>query len=172
MAAVEVDDRAYRDGIPRALEEYRLISDALLEEVADKVVERAKALVPKRTGRLAESIRAEPLVRDARGASVTVVAGGPGIRETIFVEFGTSVMRAEPYMRPALAAAAGGLRSIGVAARLAYSDRARLFARRARARAKVRRAQNRRKNRLVLSLAEARATGRFISQRFRFRGGR
>jgi HK97 gp10 family phage protein len=151
---IEVDDRAFRAGFAIAIEELRALAEGSIEHVADTVVDRAKVLVPKRTGRLADSIRRGQLVRTGRGAEVQVTAGGPGIRETVFVEFGTSKMRPEPYMRPALAEAAGALRSLGVAARLASSTNAREALRRARQRQRVRRATIRvRRRPTVVALA-------------------
>lgn len=62
---------------------------------ASRAVERtAVRLAPRRTGRLARSIR-------------TSVAGGSGVisdrvRYASFVEYGTRNMRAQPFLRPAL----------------------------------------------------------------------
>jgi len=163
--SVEVDDKAFLAAFPLTLEELFLEGEAWLVLVGDRVVLLAQGFAPKRTGELAASIHATAPVRTPRGVALEVVAG---TREATYMEFGSAHARAQPFMRPALAAAAGGLRSIGVAARLSSSNRALLFARRARARVIVRRQQQR--GALRLTPAEARVVGRTISQRLRYRG--
>lgn len=65
-------------------------------------VERAaKRLCPVDTGRLRSSITHE-IQKDGRGL-VGVV--GTNVSYAAYVEFGTSRMRAQPYLRPALAEA-------------------------------------------------------------------
>ena len=167
FASVEVDDRAFLEGFRAAMDVFRDVGELVAVEIADKVVLSAKELVPKRTGQLAESIHREAPIRHRLGVSVEVKAGGPGIRETIFMEFGTYKDRPHPYMRPAFARAAGALRGAGFSARLAYSHQARLFVRRMQARAKVRRLQ--RRGQLRITGAEARQIGREISSRMAFR---
>jgi len=81
--------------------------DEALNEIAEKIRDDAKNFVPVDTGALQKSIRVEK----KRRLEVSVVAGGGGIinpksgREVNYagyVEFGTSRMRAQPYMQPAL----------------------------------------------------------------------
>lgn len=165
---IDDDDRAFLEGFKAGFEELRLQSHEAIEHIADKVVDRAKELAPKRTGGLTESIDRGPLVRDARGAYIEVHAGGPGIRETIYMEFGTYKDRPRAYFRTALAEAGGVLRSVGFAARLEASGRSRMAAKRARARADVRR----RFRRGELTAAQTRAASRDISNRMRFRAQR
>lgn len=123
FAVVDVDDRAFQESFKVAMDAYRLRGEEYAVEKADQVVEIAKSLVAVGTdrrdppGRLKASIRHDPPLRNAGGVSVKVSAGGPGIRETLPQEFGTYKMRAQPYMRPALAAAAGGFGAISVAVR-------------------------------------------------------
>ena len=69
---------------------------------AVRVAERARELVPVRTGHLMASIRAD--LGDAEDSSeafppVTVIADTP---YASFVEFGTSSMEPEPFMQPAV----------------------------------------------------------------------
>ena len=81
--------------------------DEALEEIAEKIRDDAKSLVPVDTGALKKSIRVEK-----KGElQVSVVAGDGGVinpktgREVDyagFVEFGTSRMSPQPYMQPAL----------------------------------------------------------------------
>lgn len=67
------------------------------EEMAERVQSLAKDYVPVDTGRLRDSIRVNQVGR----AKFTV---GPGdeVEYAEFVEYGTSVSPAQPYMRPAL----------------------------------------------------------------------
>lgn len=164
--SIDVDNRAFLAELPAAFEEWRVQAEAFVDVTADKVVDRARELVPKRTGRLAESIHRGSLVRTPNGASVTVSAGGPGIRETIFVEFGTTEMRAQPYMRPALAMAAGAARGSLFEARVTATSKTRAAARRAAHRQRLRRAV--RKG--FLTSEQARRESRRISSARRLRG--
>lgn len=58
----------------------------------------AKARVPVRTGNLRRSINTQV---EQRG-NVVVATIGPSADYGVFIEFGTSRMGAQPYMRPAL----------------------------------------------------------------------
>lgn len=165
--SIDLDDKAFLAAMPGAIEELKGEGTLFIVQVADKVVARAKVLAPKRTGALADSIHADPPVREPPGVVVEVAAGGSGIRETIFMEYGTYKDRPQPYMRPALAEAATGLRGLGLDARLISDNQARLFLRRQRARAIVRKQQE---HGLKLTPAEARVVGSTISQRLRYRG--
>jgi HK97 gp10 family phage protein len=83
------------------------LSDEVLVELAERIVEDAKALCPVDTGSLKRSIRYE---RDPEGG-VIIVAGGGGVvnprtrREVdyaAYVEFGSSRSPAQPFLQPAL----------------------------------------------------------------------
>jgi len=83
------------------------ISDEALAELAERIVDDAKALCPVDTGSLKRSIRYE---RDPDGG-VVIAAGGGGVvnprtrREVdyaAYVEFGTSRTPAQPFLQPAL----------------------------------------------------------------------
>ena len=83
------------------------ISDEALAELAERIVDDAKALCPVDTGSLRRSIRYE---RDPDGG-VVIAAGGGGVvnprtrREVdyaAYVEFGTSRTPAQPFLQPAL----------------------------------------------------------------------
>lgn len=165
---VDVETGAFEAGIPAAIEEYRGLAEIFIVEVADKVVLIAKSLAPVSprapAGELVASIRHERAVSVEHGLEILVIADA---REAIYMEFGTYKDRPQPFMRPALAQAAGGLRSLGYAARLSYSTRASLFVRRSRARIKVQGAQRRG---LRLSVQERKAVAATISQRLRYRG--
>ena len=62
------------------------------------VASAARTRAPRATGALAATVRAEP---DRDGA--LVLAGGAAVDYSVMVEYGTRSMRAEPYIRPALA---------------------------------------------------------------------
>jgi HK97 gp10 family phage protein len=74
-----------------------------LERAALRVQNRATQLCPVDTGRLRASIDHEMGV-DAEGAYALV---GSNVEYAGYVEFGTRFMAPQPYLRPALAAAAG-----------------------------------------------------------------
>ena len=84
----------------------RALAEAL-KEIAEKIRDDAKDLVPVDTGSLRKSIRVEK----EGELQVSVIAGGGGVinprtgREVDYagyVEFGTSRMSPQPYMQPAL----------------------------------------------------------------------
>lgn len=134
---VEVDDRAFLAGFAAAVEGWKVDAIEFTVKTADRVVAIAEVDAPVRTGALKADIKAGPFVRTPTGGFVLITAG---TREAFYQEFGTSKMPAHPFMRPALATVAGGLRSIGIAARLASTPAARAHLRRARQRQRVRRA--------------------------------
>jgi HK97 gp10 family phage protein len=83
------------------------LSGEALIELAEQIVDDAKALCPVDTGSLRRSIRYE---RDPDG-SIVIAAGGGGVvnprtrREVdyaAYVEFGTSRSPAQPFLQPAL----------------------------------------------------------------------
>lgn len=61
------------------------------------IAEEARRLVPVDTGALQSTIGVE-----VEGETVNLVAGGDGVDYQAYVEFGTSKMAAQPYMRPAI----------------------------------------------------------------------
>lgn len=147
---VSVDDRAFLEGFRLAMDAYRKLGEDYAVMTADHVVAVAKGLVPvgidlrDPPGRLRESIRRDLPVREGNTrVSVSVHAGGPGIRETLPVEFGTYKMRAQPYMRPALELAAGALGSLGIAVRSQTTHAAHVTLKRARAITVIRRTKKR-----------------------------
>lgn len=81
-----------------------------LNEVADSIVQDAKAMVRVDTGSLQKSIRRQRHVSQAHLHSIAVTAGGYIINPKTgrivdyaqYLEYGTSRMPPYPYMRPAL----------------------------------------------------------------------
>lgn len=81
---------------------------ALLDQIEPKMVNvgnamarRAQRLVPKRTWDLHDTITAETR-RVGKTIRTEVGAGGDGVDYALYVERGTSVMAAQPYLRRAL----------------------------------------------------------------------
>jgi len=84
-----------RDALARAPSTLKTVVQKVAEEEAPKIVERAKQIVPVRTGALRNSIyyRITGFLGFEVGASMHYAG---------FVEYGTRYMRARPYLRPAL----------------------------------------------------------------------
>ncbi len=74
----------------------------MIEEVGQEVAAMAQTLAPVETGALRDSIAAHPGT-DAK-ASSQIIADVP---YAAFQEFGTSIMPAHPFLRPALDAVVG-----------------------------------------------------------------
>lgn len=102
-STVDVDDRAFRAGLERAFRRMELDSEKGLQRVGLKVQRAAKELCPVDTGRLRSSIALAP-GRDRRGPYVDV---GTNVVYALPVEFGSHGRPGQPFMRPALAEAAG-----------------------------------------------------------------
>lgn len=78
-----------------------------MESLGQAVGARMQRLVPKRTWALHDTI---DTVTERDGAKVTteISAGSADVGYALHVERGTSIMRAQPYMRPALAQSRAG----------------------------------------------------------------
>lgn len=90
-------------GEERLLARIRDIIDAMKSggadasrETAEFIKDRAQDLVPVDTGRLRDSIRVTKV-----GSREYTVGPGDEVEYAEYVEFGTSRMAAQPYMRPA-----------------------------------------------------------------------
>ncbi len=105
MSGIEIrvnmkDTLAKLDELISKIEEGQGLIERLADEMVDDMVMQAKILVPVRTGQLQESIHSEgsfpsyQLVADAVDTSGIAYGG--------FVEFGTSLQEAQPYMWPAI----------------------------------------------------------------------
>lgn len=86
-------DRRIRANLARAAAQMKDPHDAL-KEAAQAVADAATEYAPKRTGNLARRNRARVTVRTASVFNRVRYAG--------YVEHGTRVMHARPYLRPAL----------------------------------------------------------------------
>ena len=99
--------RELEDKLSNLDEKLKQALEEALEEIAEKIRDDAKDLAPVDTRSLRKSIRVEK----EGELQVSVIAGDSGVinprtgREVDyagFVEFGTSRMRPQPYMQPAL----------------------------------------------------------------------
>lgn len=80
------------------------VIDQLIEpmtRLGKGIERRAKLLVPKDTFALNDSIRSETR-REGNRVVIEVTAGGGDVDYALYVEYGTSRMRAQPYLRPAM----------------------------------------------------------------------
>jgi HK97 gp10 family phage protein len=69
-------------------------ADKIMGDAAQQVLEKAKNLVPVRTGRLQRSL-------NVTRVDQCLYLVGSSLYYAGFVEYGTSRMRAQPYLRPA-----------------------------------------------------------------------
>lgn len=87
-----------------------------LTKIAVRVATAAKRLCPVDTGRLRSSIGFD-LVYDSRGLVGRVgsgigVGGGDTVEYAAYIEYGTSRMAAQPFLRPALTSVCGPLAGV------------------------------------------------------------
>lgn len=105
LSEIEYDDAAFMVNLRAALLTIEVTSERALLTTAIAIQNTARGLSPVKTGRLRSSI-VHVAGRDARGYYVDV---GTNVNYAPHVEFGTVRMTARPYLRPALAVAAGYL---------------------------------------------------------------
>jgi HK97 gp10 family phage protein len=83
--------------------ERSLETHVMIGRLGESVAETARAICPVDTGALRDSIAAH--MADGSEAEAEIIAEVP---YAAFVEFGTSLMEAQPFLRPALDAAVNG----------------------------------------------------------------
>lgn len=76
------------------------IPEKELDATANKIADNARRFVPIDTGALKASIRV--LSFGQKDTRYVTAGGAAGVDYAAFVEFGTSKMEAQPYMRPAI----------------------------------------------------------------------
>lgn len=103
ITAVTIDPDAFLSSLKQAVEHMVVETEDDLVRVGLRVQASARALCPVDTGRLRSSIVMKR-GRDGRGFYVEV---GTSVTYAPFVEFGTSKQRAQPFLTPAIAQAAG-----------------------------------------------------------------
>lgn len=104
---VIVDDAAFQAGLKRAIGMIKLDTEADLVRLGQRCVRAMRQFCPVDTGRLRNSIGVTQ-GRDSRGLYLDI---GTNVDYGPPVEYGTSVMTAQPFVRRGLAEGiAGGLR--------------------------------------------------------------
>lgn len=158
---VSIDTGPFVRAAEAALRDFGHEGESFVNGIADQVVDVAQSLAPVASGALQASIRKGLAGRTSKGPYVDV---GANVPYAIFVEYGTYKDRAQPFMRPALAAAGKAGRSAGLKTR-AGGARAAAFRKRATARAKV----TRRLRAGKISAGTARISSAQISNKLRVR---
>jgi HK97 gp10 family phage protein len=105
--AIELDAEAFMRDLKAHLQRLEVKTEDDLVRVGLRVQSKARSYCPVDTGRLRSSIVMRK-GRDGRGFFVEI---GTNVHYAPHVEFGTSKMRARPFLLPAVAEAAGFLRS-------------------------------------------------------------
>jgi HK97 gp10 family phage protein len=100
---LDVNAAEFFIGLDEAIQALEIHTRRQLQQFGVRVANAAKRYCPSASGRLRGSIGAESGM-DAEGFYVDV---GTDVEYGPFVEFGTRKMRAQPFMRPALAEASG-----------------------------------------------------------------
>jgi HK97 gp10 family phage protein len=103
ISEMTLNGDAFMRSLAAALTRIDATTTAQLWTIGLRVQNTARTLCAVDTGRLRASIMATK-GEDARGAFVDI---GTNVEYAIYVEFGTRYMAAQPYLRPALAEAAG-----------------------------------------------------------------
>lgn len=99
----QLDDAAFLSGVHIALADFQVESAQAVNQAGEQAAAIAQRLAPKETGELASSIQSTS-GRDNQGPYADV---GADVRYATYVEFGTSKMRPQPFLRPALEQAVG-----------------------------------------------------------------
>lgn len=97
----QLDDKAFIAGLKDQMSKLKLRTESDLLRLGIDVERKAKQLCPVKTGRLRSSI-SHKQGRDSRGPYVDI---GTSVKYGPFIEFGTSRMAAQPFLRPAFAEA-------------------------------------------------------------------
>lgn len=99
MITVKVSSAAFLGDLKRAAEDASKDGIENAQQSSERIASGAAKRAPRRTGQLAGSIE---VVKTKEGGQVRVESD-----HAIPVEFGTVHMRAEPFLRPAIADEAG-----------------------------------------------------------------
>ena len=110
MIGVKITKRATLelDALARTFGEERLLREALVE-ASKPILDAARANIPKKSGLTAGQIKIDDTIPSEAGV-VKITVGIPSSKEAgkgsrafigRFLEYGTSKMRAQPWLRPA-----------------------------------------------------------------------
>lgn len=104
------DDTAFQAGLRLALKEYQLVAEHAVDQDAASIRDRAAALAPVATadedadpGKLRDNVRVDAGQHELNTYHVDVGVDSSVVDYALDVEFGTSKMAPEPFMRPAIA---------------------------------------------------------------------
>jgi len=103
--AIAFDADAFLRSLKTAVAKMQVDTEDDLVRVGLRVQGTARALCPVDTGRLRSSI----VMRKGRDGKGFYVEVGTSVKYAPYVEFGTSKQRAQPFLTPAVAQAAGML---------------------------------------------------------------
>lgn len=106
-SSLDLDSDGFMRSLKSHLEKLEVKTEDDLVRVGLRVQAAARALCPVDTGRLRSSI----VMRRGRDGTGFYVEVGTSVEYAPFVEFGTSRMRAQPFLTPAIAQATGFLRA-------------------------------------------------------------
>jgi HK97 gp10 family phage protein len=109
-AHVDFDDKAFLRALNESTDKLDAAAEQVAVQVGRQIASAMRAVAPDRTGRLKRSIKSTP-GRDAHGPSADVSVG---VFYASFVEFGTSIRRAEPFFRPTMEQADEAVRTKAV----------------------------------------------------------
>lgn len=99
---IEINTAEWSAAFEQAVDQLHARTKRQLTAVGLKIQSDARRACPVDTGRLRASIAAEPVVESGDKLTLKV---GTNVSYAAYVEFGTSRMRPQPYMRPAFLAA-------------------------------------------------------------------
>lgn len=121
------NEAEWRDALRGAVTGLQLRSENDLERFGQRVASSAKRLCPVDTGRLRSSITTTGVQHESD--DVAYVEVGTNVKYAHYIEFGTSRMSPQPFLRPALLAnavlgLAGRVDAVGVVAKAQRKDRA------------------------------------------------
>ena len=105
--AIELDSEAFMRSLIAHLGQMEVETEDALVRTGLQVQSKARSLCPVDTGRLRSSI----IMTKGRDGAGFYVEIGTNVEYAAHVEFGTSRMRARPFLLPAIAVASGFMRA-------------------------------------------------------------
>lgn len=106
-SAIELDATAFVADLSAHLQKLEVRTEQQLTRTGVQVQNKARSLCPVDTGRLRSSI----FMRSGRDGKGFYVEIGTNVSYAAYVEFGTTRMRARPFLLPAVALASGFMRA-------------------------------------------------------------